>query len=193
MTDSRRYFISPHPVSFLMRPSGTNALDNNLEIDGIDFCRFFEKQGGKNLLVTSAMRMDATFPFILPNPALPSEPPTYVMDGGALDNTGVETTFRFLQTFKDWVNENTSEVVVIQIRDEQKQDEPDEQKQKTLFARLTDPLGTVYTNMDNMQDFFTDQKLNYMDDSETKYDVGRASKMQTLLKNAFESLIGQLG
>ncbi len=163
-SDSRRYFITPHPVSFLMRPHGKNALDNNLEIDGIDFCRFFEKQGGRNLLVTSAMRMDATFPFILPNPVLPSEPPTYVMDGGALDNTGVETTFRFLQTFKDWINQNTSQVVVIQIRDEKKQDEPVEQKRKTVFSRLTDPLGTVYTNMDNMQDFFTDQKLNYMDE-----------------------------
>ena len=86
------------------------------------------------------------------------------MDGGALDNTGVETTFRFLQTFKDWINQNTSEVVVIQIRDDKKQDEPDAQEQKTLFARLTDPLGTVYTNMDNMQDFLIDQKLNYMDE-----------------------------
>ncbi len=164
MNDSRRYFISPHPVSFLMRPYGKNSTDNQLDIDGIDFCKFFEKQNGKNLLVTSAMRMDATFPFILPNPALPSEPTTYVMDGGALDNTGMETTFRFLQTFKDWINLNTSGVVVIQIRDEQKQREPEAQTQKTLFARFTDPLGTVYTNMDNMQDFLLDQKLNYVDE-----------------------------
>jgi uncharacterized protein YrzB (UPF0473 family) len=87
-----------------------------------------------------------------------------VMDGGALDNTGVETTFRFLQTFKEWINQNTSEVVVLQIRDTEKQDEPEEQKQKTLFSRFTDPLGTVYNNMENMQDFLTDQKLNYIDE-----------------------------
>ncbi len=164
MNDSRRYFISSQPVSFLMRPYGKNAVDNQLEIDGIDFCKFFEEQNGSNLLVTSAMRMDATFPFILPNPVLPSEPPTYVMDGGALDNTGVETTFRFLQTFKDWINQNVSEVVVIQIRDTPKQEEPEEKKRKTLFSRMLDPLGTVYTNMENMQDFLTDQKLNYMDE-----------------------------
>jgi hypothetical protein len=164
MNDSRRFFISPHPVSFLMRPYGRNAEGNQLAVDGIDFCRFFEKQDGKNLLVTSAMRMDATFPFILPNPVLPTEPPTYVMDGGALDNTGVETTFRFLQTFKEWINKNTAQVVIIQIRDTKKEEEPEEQKQKTLFARLTDPLGTVYTNMDNMQDFLIDQKLNYIDE-----------------------------
>jgi len=164
MNDSRRYFISPQPVSFLMRPFGKNAQGNELAVDGIDFCRFFAKQDGKNLLVTSAMRMDATFPFILPNPVLPSDPPTYVMDGGIVDNTGAEVTFRFLQTFRDWINENTSGVVVIQIRDSEKQNEPKEQEHKTFFSRFTDPVGSIYTNIDNVQDFSLDQKLNYMDD-----------------------------
>jgi hypothetical protein len=164
LSDSRRFFISPQPVSFLMRPTGKNAEGNQLAVDGIDFCRFFEKQDGRNLLVTSAMRMDATFPFILPNPVLPSDPPTYVMDGGALDDSGVEPTFRFLQTFKDWINKNTSGVVVIQVRDSEKESEPEEQFQQTMFSRLTDPLGTVYSNMDNMQNFLMDQKLNYIDE-----------------------------
>ena len=164
MNDSRRYFISPQPISFLMRPYGKNSGDNQLAIDGIDFCKFFEKQDGGNLLVTSAMRMDATFPFILPNPVLPTEPPTYVMDGGALDDAGVEPTFRFLQTFKDWINKNTGGVVVIEIRDSEKQGEPEAQLQTTMLSRFTDPLGTVYSNMDRMQDFLVDQKLNYIDD-----------------------------
>jgi hypothetical protein len=165
MNDSRRFFMTPQPVAFLMRPFGKNAQENQFAIDGIDFCRFFEKQDGKNLLITSAMRMDATFPFILPNPVLPSEPATYVMDGGALDDFGVEPTFRFLQTFKDWINKNTRGVVVIQIRDGQKEEEnPGAQLQTTMLSRFTDPLGTVYNNLDNMQDFLTDQKLNYIDE-----------------------------
>ncbi len=164
MNDSRRYFISAQPVSFLMRPYGKNAEGNQLAVDGIDFCKFFEKQDGANLLVTSAMRMDATFPFILPNPVLPTTPPTYVMDGGALDDAGVEPTFRFLQSFKDWINKNTGGVVVIEIRDEEKSGEPEEQLQTTMMSRFTDPLGTVYTNMDRMQDFLVDQKFNYIDD-----------------------------
>ena len=135
-----------------------------LAVDGIDFCKFFEKQDGANLLVTSAMRMDATFPFILPNPVLPTDPPTYVMDGGALDDAGLEPPFRFLQTFKEWINKNTSGVVVSEIRDSKKQGEPEEQLQTTVLSRFTDPLGTVYKNMDNMQDFLIDQKLNYMDE-----------------------------
>lgn len=164
MNDSRRYYITPHPVSFLMRPNGKNAVDNNLEVDAIDFCRMFEKQGGRNLLTTTAMRMDASFPFILPNPVLPSDPPTYVMDGGVGDNFGVETTIRFLKAFQQWINENTSGVVVIQMRDTEKMDEPEATTQKTLFARLTDPLGTVYNNMENMQDFLTDYRIDDMDE-----------------------------
>ncbi len=164
INDSRRFFISPHPVSFLMRPYGSDSLDEALDIDAIDFCRMFEKQGGRNLLVSSAMRMDATFPFILPNPVLPTNPPTYVMDGGALDNFGTETAIRFLKTFRDWINKNTAGVVIIQIRDTEKLDEPEAITQRTLFNRLTDPLGTVYNNMENMHDFLTDQRLNDMDE-----------------------------
>ena len=110
------------------------------------------------------MRMDATFPFILPNPVLPTNPPTYVMDGGALDDNGIEPTFRFLQTFKEWINKNTRGVVVIEIRDSEKQGEPEEQMQTTFMSRFFDPIGTVYSNMDRMQDFLIDQKLNYIDD-----------------------------
>ncbi|MBL7776925.1 MAG: hypothetical protein JNK66_01380 [Chitinophagales bacterium] len=163
LNDSRRFYITPHPVSFLMRTANSDSLDATLDIDAIDFCRMFKNHDGEQLLATSAMRMDATFPFILPNPVLPTEPPTYVMDGGALDNFGIETTLRFLETFKSWVNANTDGVVIIQIRDTEKLEEPEETKQKTVFSRLTDPLGTVYRNMENMQDFLTDQRLSDLD------------------------------
>ena len=164
MNDSRRFYISPHPVSFLMRPHGKNAIDNKLEIDAIDFGQFFKAQGADSLLVTSAMRMNATFPFFFPNSVMPSEPEVYIMDGGALDNFGIETTLRFLNTFNEWINQNTDGVVIIQMRDSEKFEEPKEAKQKTVFSRLTDPLGTVYNNMENMQDFLTDHRLNDMDE-----------------------------
>ncbi|MBL0309002.1 MAG: hypothetical protein IPP77_04785 [Bacteroidetes bacterium] len=164
MNDSRRFFITPQPVSFLMRPVGGNQTGDPLTVDGIDFCRFFEKQNGKNLLVTSAMRMDATFPLILPNPVLPTEPATHVMDGGIVDNMGVEVTFRFLKVFKDWINENTSGVVLIQIRDSEKEPEPEETKKKTLLSRMFDPIGSIYSNSGNVQNFQMDQKMNYVNE-----------------------------
>ena len=65
----------------------------------------------------TALRMNATFPYVLPNVWLPSEPVIDVMDAGLRDNYGPETVVRFVQVFEDWIKENTSGVVLIQIRD----------------------------------------------------------------------------
>ncbi|MFX6808040.1 hypothetical protein ABTH26_20245, partial [Acinetobacter baumannii] len=75
-----------------------------------------------NIKVLSALRMNATFPYVLPNVWLPTKPIIDVMDAGLRDNFGLETTFRFLETFKDWFKQNTSKVVLIQIRDRSEDD-----------------------------------------------------------------------
>ena len=64
--------------------------------------------------------MNATYPYILPSVWLPTHPVIDVMDAGLRDNYGQETSLRFLHVFKDWINENTSGVLIIQIRAMQK-------------------------------------------------------------------------
>lgn len=164
LNDSRRYFISTQPVSFLMRPVGKFATNKDLGIDAIDYCALFANRKAINSKIASIARVNATFPLILPNSILPTNPATYVMDGGALDNFGSETTFRFLQTFKDWINENTDGVVIIQIRDTEKNKEIFEYKKRSLLTQVAAPFGTVYANMEHMQDFTIDQKLGYMNE-----------------------------
>src|SRR5690606_7969067 len=160
--DSRRFYMSPHPVRFLMRQPKEYQSNTYSEIDAIDFCRFFEKEGGENLRFTSALRMSATFPFILPNTELPTQPPMVTMDGGASDNYGAETTLRFIQTFKDWINENTSGVVIVQIRDSRKEDDIEaEYVPETALDRLLHPIGQFISNLDDYQDYRIDQQLNF--------------------------------
>ncbi len=160
--DSRRFFISPQPVSFLMRPVGKYTTNRNMEIDAIDFCRFFKMQHGDNLTLLSALRMNATFPLILPNSVLPTEPEISILDGGALDNLGYEPTFRVMETFKDWINQNTSGVVIIQIRDGARHEDDDMGvEKKDLFTMMTNPFGTIFGNQMSNQDFVIDQKLGY--------------------------------
>jgi hypothetical protein len=164
--DSRRFFISPQPVSFLMRPVGKYTTNRNLETDAIDFCSFFREQRGDHLTLLSALRMNATFPLILPNSVLPTEPETSILDGGALDNLGYEPTFRVMETFKDWINQNTSGVLIIQIRDGARHEEDDmSMEKKDLFTMLTDPFGTIFGNQISNQDFVIDQKLGYSNES----------------------------
>jgi len=160
--DSRRFFISPQPVSFLMRPVGKYITNRNLETDAIDFCSFFKKQKGGNLTLLSALRMNSTFPLILPNSVLPTEPETSILDGGALDDLGYEPTFRVLETFKDWINQNTSGVIIIQIRDGARHEDDDMSvEKKDLFTMLTNPFGTIFNNQISNQDFVMDQKFGY--------------------------------
>ena len=164
--DSRRFFISPQPVSFLMRPVGKYTTNRNMEIDAIDFCRFFKEQHGENLTLLSALRMNATFPLILPNSMLPTEPETSILDGGALDNLGYEPTFRILETFKDWINQNTSGVVIIQVRDAARHEYDDMSvEKKDLFTMITNPFGTIFGNQMSNQDFVIDQKLGYANEA----------------------------
>jgi hypothetical protein len=113
--DGRKMLISSQPISFLMRPVSDTA--TQVDPDAIDFNAMFSKQDPTSIRMLTVLRMNATFPYVLPNVWLPSDPVIDVMDSGFRDNFGQETAARFLQVFKDWIQENTSAVVVVQIRD----------------------------------------------------------------------------
>ena len=113
--DGRKLIISSQPVSFLMKPLTDST--SNVDPDGVDYAALFNKQDPMNLRMLTVLRMNATFPYVLPNVWLPSSPVIDVMDAGFRDNYGQETSTRFLQIFREWIQKNTSAVVVIQIRD----------------------------------------------------------------------------
>lgn len=113
--DGRKLIISSQPVSFLMKPLTDSA--STVDPDGVDYAALFKKQDPMSLRMLTVLRMNATFPYVLPNVWLPSKPVIDVMDAGFRDNYGQETSTRFLQIFRDWIEQNTSAVVVIQIRD----------------------------------------------------------------------------
>jgi len=113
--DGRKLIISSQPVSFLMKPLTDSS--SNVDPDGVDYAALFSKQDPMNLRMLTVLRMNATFPYVLPNVWLPSSPVIDVMDAGFRDNYGQETSTRFLQIFREWIQKNTSAVVVIQIRD----------------------------------------------------------------------------
>ena len=115
--DSRKMIISTQPVRFMMQAPQDTANIPSVDPDAIDFTSFFAKQDPYSIRMLTALRMNATFPIVLPNVWLPSEPVIDVMDAGLRDNFGQETTLRFLFSFDDWIKENTSGVLIMQIRD----------------------------------------------------------------------------
>ena len=113
-------------------------------------------QNGDSLRFLSALRMSATFPYITPNTTLPTNPPIQTMDAGISDNFGLSDAVRFLFAFKEWINENTSGVVLVSIRDSPKLGTIAPKKGQTIVDDITQPISSVYNNFENFQDITSD-------------------------------------
>jgi len=166
VTDYRKLIISPQPVSYMMRAYSEDDPEKHskYEIDAIDFGALFSHNDAKNLRMTSALRMNATYPLILPNVSLPSDPKLDVFDAGIRDNYGIENTVRFLNVYQDWIKNNTSGVVIIQIRDNIKDNVIEDFEYKTFISKLGSSFGSIYSNLTISQDYLQDYMLDGIDD-----------------------------
>ncbi|MEO8584213.1 MAG: patatin-like phospholipase family protein, partial [Flavitalea sp.] len=163
--DGRKMIISTQPVSFLMKPVQDTAGMSAMDPDAIDFQALFAKQDPKNLRLLTALRMNATFPYVLPNVWLPCDPVIDVMDAGLRDNYGPETEVRFVQVFKDWIKENTSGVVLIQIRDRITGGWDHPYESTDITELFTKPLLLLQFNWYKMQDYNQNDLLSLTQES----------------------------
>lgn len=158
LNDGRSLIIGSQPLGFM-----TSATDKNFVAhwSTIEFQRFFKNQDASDLWYTSALRMNATFPYISPAVSLPTEPPIEVMDAGFRDTYGINNALKYLFTFRNWISSNTSGVLIIQIRDSEKIEKFRIEPPRTMLNHLLDPVGNIYTNLFLMQDFNHDEQLHY--------------------------------
>ncbi len=159
--DSRKMIISTQPVSFMMQGWQDTTRMPEMDPDAIDFSAFFKNQDPQNLRLLTALRMNATFPIVLPNVWLPSNPVIDVMDAGLRDNYGQETSLRFLEAFNDWIDENTSGILLIQLRDRS----PGGWEYPYLSDDITDhatkPFLLLQHNWFKMMEYFQNDMLSY--------------------------------
>ena len=151
--DGRKMVISTQPMSFLMRPAYDSNHVMDAEPDAVDYQALFSKQDPMNLRMLTALRMNATFPYVLPNVWLPSEPVIDVMDAGIRDNYGQETALRFIQVFQQWIRENTSGVVLIHIRDRKTGGWEHPYESTNITELATKPMLLLEYNWFKMQEY----------------------------------------
>ncbi|MES2004036.1 MAG: hypothetical protein V4450_05905 [Bacteroidota bacterium] len=163
--DGRKMIISTQPARFLMRPQTDTGNITSVDPDGIDFNSFFHRQDAMNINVLSALRMNATFPYVLPSVWLPTNPIIDVMDAGLRDNFGQEACLRFIDVFKDWLKENTSKVVLLQIRDRSLGDWEKPLEGNSLVSLLTQPFLVLQNNWYKLQDYYQHDQLQYMSEA----------------------------
>ena len=158
--DSRALVISTQPVSFLMRPRFDSTKIPSMDPDAVDFGAMFAKQHPMNLRLLTALRMNATFPYVLPNVWLPSRPVIDVMDAGYRDNFGELNAVRFINAFREWLQENTGGVVLLQIRDRKAGGWENPYESNDITEIVTKPILLLEDNWYKMQEYNQDDLLS---------------------------------
>lgn len=165
--DSRKMIISTQPVRFMMRGQVDTMSVPQADPDAVDFVSFFQQQDPYNIRMLSALRMNATFPVVLPNVWLPSDPVIDVMDAGLRDNYGQETSLRFLSSFEDWIKTNTSGVLIIQIRDRQAGGWETPYLSDDITDHATKPFLLLQHNWFKMMEYGQNDMLDYFTSAKT--------------------------
>ncbi len=157
LNDARRLLISPQGISYLMRPVGDTG-STRPEVEAVDFGRLFAAQQADSLAFTSALRMNCSYPLILPPVWLSTEPPIEVMDAGFRDNYGITTAVRFMHAWRHWIREHTDGVIVLQVRCWEKRRPIQASAYKGIIENLLSPFSAV-ASLTAIQDFEQDQAL----------------------------------
>lgn len=158
INDGRRLYIASQPVNFL---TGNHRAPENMELsnENIDFLSFFDEQRAEDIRFSSVLRASATFPFVMPMVTMPTEPQIQLMDAGIRDNYGGKTTMEFLNVMSEWIQENTSGVVIVQIRDTKKLLQNKSYTHFSFMDKLTMPFGNMYKNFPRVQDYDQEELL----------------------------------
>ena len=159
--DGRRLFISPQHMSYMCTSTPKIKQALSQRIKGIEFSRFFKDQDAKNLNFMSALRMSATFPYIMPTVHLPSNPAMEIMDAGIADNFGVNNAIKFMYVFKDWISQNTEGVVFVCLRDSEKELEIEKTPGMSILEKAFNPIGNIFNSYDFLQDINNDNFIDF--------------------------------
>lgn len=180
VNDGRRMIISPQGVSYMTKTPIVQSKRNTVKADAVDFGKIFQDQDAMNLKFTTALRMNATYPYILPNVHLPSSPEIEVLDAGFRDNHGITSATRFIHVFKDWIVENTSGVVLVQIDTKDGINEVTPSDADGLLGSIFNPLG-IAGKLLKLQEFEHDTNIGFIFDllGEENFDVIRFSYQPT--------------
>lgn len=120
--DGRRLLISNLDLWDLTRTLGSMITEHYAGTDqhiyslsAIEFFRVFP--GATGFELATAVRMNASFPYVSPAVNLPTDPPRRVVDAGYYDNFGVQVASAWIEKNLPWLLAETSGVVLVQIRD----------------------------------------------------------------------------
>ncbi|MCX2742542.1 patatin-like phospholipase family protein [Mangrovivirga sp. M17] len=162
LNDGRKLFIGAQDISYMSRATIAVPFTGEQKVKGIEFMRAFKNHDAEDVSILTALRMNATYPYILPNVGLPTDPEIKILDAGLVDNFGISDAIRFLLSFRNWISKNTSGIVIVTIRDSAVHSPPDSDISQTLMEKFTIPITGVYNNLPNLQDYSNDKEMELL-------------------------------
>jgi CBS-domain-containing membrane protein len=154
INDGRKLMMAGQPISYLTRPEYGLTDTANPAIDAVDFGTFFKQQNPSNLRLTTALRMNATFPYILPVVKLPSQPYMNTMDAGLRDNFGIEVAMRYVYAMRHWIKKNNKQVIYLEIRDTREQEVFPPTEMNTFGQMVSDPVFVIQNKWEPFQSYY---------------------------------------
>jgi hypothetical protein len=161
LNDGRMMVISPQPVSYMMTRHSGDKNETLALPDAVDFGALFKHQQAGDLWFSTALRANATFPLILPNIQLPTQPAIELVDAGFRDNVGLKSALRFVHTFGDWISENTSSVTFMAIRAYNPNHYAPNSAQGGLLGELLNPISFA-SNFMTLQEYEYQNELGFL-------------------------------
>jgi hypothetical protein len=157
--DARFLLIASQPMRYMMKTHEKEKALSAASVDAIDYLTFFKDYHPYDLRILTALRMNATYPWILPNVTFPTKPQFNVMDAGVRDNFGVYMFYRFVHVFDDWIEKNTSGVVIVEIRAQEKMVKIEPIDRSSFLSKIFSPFGTLTNNISAMHNYQNDNLM----------------------------------
>ena len=152
INDSRRLVVSNFPLRFL-------CTNNN---ENVDYQSFFSANLPNEINYATVLRINSSFPYVLPSVSLPTEPKIEAFDSGLKDNFGMKITINYINQLKKWFQENTSQLIVLQIKDGLSARRKTKNKSQSIVSELLSPFGSLYGNWFDVQKYNNEELMHFL-------------------------------
>ncbi len=158
--DGRRLLISNLDLGELITVSAEPP-----SLQALEYFPHIEPRPG-TLRLSTAVRMNASFPYVSPAAELPTEPPRHVLDAGYYDEHGVELAGTWIWTHREWLRDNTGGVLLVQVPDTRTRERKRQARKDRRdwwaagLLGVTAPVETLLTTNGASADYRNDQLLH---------------------------------
>ena len=164
VNDARKLLICSNGVSFLTVKE-KDKRNKDAIYENYDFQDMFKRNMADSLRLSTALRMSASFPYILPSTFLPTKEATLAIDAGLRDNYGLTTTTDYIWTFRKWLRRNCSGIIIVQLRDLDKEAAEMKGLDRNFITKITSPVNSLYSNIFNIHNYQQDQLFKILNEA----------------------------